>query len=411
MVKTAFANVLIGLVPLGLYVLHQNFGFDLDLVKGVENSFVVPTFLGFALVGFLGWRLNQSRILMVSLLLIGAYYAALNTGLLAPPTGIGTIRLRHILCSAFPVTLILIFLTRETRFLSKQSVRRVILALSPIALMAAWFKFWPAGFEQAVSWSPLPLGQWFRIPQLSIVAVVIFLLVFFRNKDRKIHPFMGATAISLIPFFTMAHIGLAHGTKDGMMAYTIIAFSSICIILLSSIFMMYWQRVYKDELTDIPNRRALDESLTTLDGVYCIAMIDIDHFKKFNDRYGHDQGDNVLRFVALIIEGIRGAKVYRYGGEEFCAVFRNTSAKDAFDAADNVRLKLANRKFHIRSKKIASKGRKKTSKSPKTAKVTISVGIASPDRANPTPNNVLKLADTALYKAKKSGRNKVVLAG
>ena len=123
-------------------------------------------------------ELFQTRILMVSLLLIGAYYAALNTGLLAPPTGIGTIRLRHILCFAFPVTLILIFLTKETRFLSKQSLRRVILALSPIALMAAWFKFWPAGFEQAVSWSPLPLGQGFRIPQLSIVAVVIFLLFY-----------------------------------------------------------------------------------------------------------------------------------------------------------------------------------------------------------------------------------------
>ena len=275
-----------------------------------------------------------------------------SPGTLVQAGGIGTIRLRQILCFAFPVTLILIFFTREARFLSKQSMLRIVLALSPIALMSAWFVFWPAGFHRAASWSPLPLGEGFRIPQLSIVAVVIFLLVFLRNKDRKIHPFMGATAISLIPFFTMAHIGLSDGTKDCLMAYTIIAFSSICLILLSSIFMMYWQRVYKDELTDIPNRRALDESLATLDGVYCIAMIDIDHFKKFNDTYGHDQGDNVLRFVASIIEGTRGAKVYRYGGEEFCAVFRNTSAKDAFEAADDVRLKLANRKFHIRSKKI-----------------------------------------------------------
>ncbi|MBW2216848.1 MAG: hypothetical protein JRF34_06605, partial [Deltaproteobacteria bacterium] len=196
MVKTTFANILIGLVPLGLYVL-QNFGFDFVPVKPVENSFVVPTFLGFALIGFLGWRLNQSRILMVTLLLIGAYYAALHPELLVQAGGIGTIRLRHILCFAFPVTLILIFLTRETRFLSKQSMLRVVLALSPIALMTTWFIVWPAGFQQAVSWSPLPLGQGFRIPQLSIVVVVIFLFVYFRNKDRKIHPFMGATAISL----------------------------------------------------------------------------------------------------------------------------------------------------------------------------------------------------------------------
>jgi len=411
MLKTAFAHLLVGIIPLGFYLLQVS-GFDYVAVEPIEGTLKIPVYLGFVLIGFLGWRLNQSRILMIVLLLIGVYHASLHTELLVQ-TGIGTIRLRQILSFAFPVALILVFLTREARLLSKQSLLRLVLALSPIVLMSAWFIFSPESFQRLVSWAPLPLGNGFKIPQLSIIAIFVLLVVFFRNKDKKINAFMGATIISLIPFFTMAHIGLTYGIKQSLMAHTVISFSAICIILLHSILRMYWQRVYMDELTDISNRRALDESLATIDGIYSLAMIDIDHFKKFNDTYGHEEGDNVLRYVASIIGKIQGGKAYRYGGEEFCAVFKNTSTKDAFDAADNVRRKLAERKFFIRTKKVrktTSKDKKKTAKSHKSAKVTISIGIAGPDRNNPTPDKVLKLADNALYKAKKSGRNRVVTA-
>lgn len=411
MITTVLAHILVGIIPLGLYLLQVS-GFDLIAVEPIERTLTIPVYLGFVLIGFLGWRLNQSRILMIVILLIGAYHASLHTELLLP-TGIGKIRLRQILSFAFPVALLLVFLTREARLLSKQSLFRLVLALSPIVFMVAWFLFSPVGFHKLASWAPVPLGKCLKIPQLSIIAVFALMVVFLRNKDKKVSAFLGATIISLIPFFTMAHIGLVYGTKHCLMAHTVIAFSAICIILLHSILRMYWQRVYIDELTDIPNRRALDESLATIDGIYCLAMIDIDHFKKFNDTYGHDEGDNVLRFVAAILEKVQGGKVYRYGGEEFCAVFRNTSEKDAFDAADKMRQKVSERKFHIRAKKVkktAPKGRQKIAKSRTKTQVTISIGIAGPDRNNPTPDKVFKLADNALYKAKKSGRNRTVMA-
>jgi len=411
MLKTAVAYVLISLIPLVLYLL-QAFGFDFIPVEPIEKALTIPTYLGFLLTGFLGWRLNQSRVLMIVTLLIVGYYASLHTELLSP-TGIGKIRLRQILIFTLPVSSIFVFFTKDARLLSKQSALRVILALSPIAIMSGWFIFSPASFNTLVSWAPVPLGEWFKVPQLSIIAVLVFLVVFLRNKDKKIHSFMAATVVSLIPLFTMAHIGLTYGAKHCLMAHTVIAFSAICAMLLYSILRMYWQRVYIDELTDIPNRRALDESLATINGIYCIAMIDIDHFKKFNDTYGHDEGDNVLRFVASIIERIQGGKVYRYGGEEFCVVFRNTSIKDAFDAADHVRRKVAGRKFYIRRKKTrktSSKGIKKIPVSRKTTKVTISVGIAGSDRNIQAPDRVFKLADNALYKAKKTGRNRVIVA-
>ena len=415
MVKTAFVHILISLVPLGIYLLHVS-GFDFIPIDPIEKTFTIPVYLGFILIGFLGWRLNQSRVLMVASLMIAVYYTFLHTELLVR-TGIGTIRLRQILCFALPVSLLLVFMTRDARFLSKQSLLRATLVLSPIAVMCGWFMISPAGFHRFASWDPVPWGRAIKIPQLSVVAVFALLLSFFRNTDRKIRGFMGATIISMIPFFTVAHIGLAHGPKRSLGAYTVIAFSAVCLILLHAIIRMYWQRVYIDELTDIPNRRALDECLAAIDGIYCLAMIDIDHFKKFNDMYGHDEGDNVLRFVASVIEKIQGGKAYRYGGEEFCVVFENTSVKDAFDAADKTRRRLAEKKFHIRTRtrkakksSLETKRKKKRAKPRSTAQVTISVGIACPDRNNPTPEKVLKLADTALYKAKRSGRNRVIMA-
>ena len=320
MTKTTTGYILICLIPLGLYLLQAS-GFDYIDVEFVQQILMVPAYLGFALIGFLGWRLNQSRILLVVLLLIASYYASLNTELLVP-TGIGKMRLRQILSFAFPIALMLIFLTKEARLLSKQSMLRAVLALSPIAFMSAWFIFSPASFHKVASFKLIPLGGGFKIPQLSIVAILAFLFVFFKNKDKKIHSFMGATAISLIPFFTMAHIGLTYGIKHSLIAHTVIAFSASCIILLHAIIKMYWSRVYIDELTDIPNRRALDESLATIDGIYCIAMIDIDHFKKFNDTYGHDIGDQVLQMVAARIkQSVSAGKAYRYGGEEFSILF------------------------------------------------------------------------------------------
>ena len=149
MLKTAIAHLLVGIIPLCLYLLQVS-GFDYVAVEPIEGTLKIPVYLGFVLIGFLGWRLNQSRILMIVLLLIGVYHASLHTELLVQ-TGIGTIRLRQILSFAFPVALILVFLTREARLLSKQSLLRLVLALTPIVLMSAWFIFSPESFQGLVS--------------------------------------------------------------------------------------------------------------------------------------------------------------------------------------------------------------------------------------------------------------------
>ncbi len=104
-----------------------------------------------------------------------------------------------------------------------------------------------------------------------------------------------------------------------------------------------------------------------------------------------------------------GDKVYRYGGEEFCALFKGMSEEDALLILNKVRRRLEEREFVIR-KPHSSKDRRKEQKKEKTKKVqiTISIGVASPCRDICKPADVIKLADQALYQAKKKGRNCVV---
>jgi diguanylate cyclase (GGDEF)-like protein len=182
-------------------------------------------------------------------------------------------------------------------------------------------------------------------------------------------------------------------------------------ILLLSVIELSHAMAFKDELTGLPARRALKEDLLKLGSDYCLAMLDIDHFKKFNDTHGHDVGDQVLRMVAAKLAGVTGGgRAFRYGGEEFTIIFPGRYADEALHHLEEVRKEVAHSGFAIRQGGRPRKRPKnpRTRKNPvKQVSVTISIGAAWPDECAGTPDDVLKAADKALYRAKKSGRNRV----
>jgi diguanylate cyclase (GGDEF)-like protein len=170
---------------------------------------------------------------------------------------------------------------------------------------------------------------------------------------------------------------------------------------------------YRDELTGLPSRRALNQSLCALGQHYTIAMVDVDHFKKFNDTYGHKTGDQVLRLLASRLSAMTGgAKAFRYGGEEFTAVFPGKSVEEALPHLDACRKRLAATPFTVRGKarkKASASQRGKTGAgSGKQVRVTVSMGAAGPSSKLTTPSQVILAADKALYRAKKAGRNCVM---
>ena len=159
----------------------------------------------------------------------------------------------------------------------------------------------------------------------------------------------------------------------------------------------------RDALTGIGNRRAMQDDLskmmaraTRYEQRFAIALIDIDHFKRYNDTCGHLAGDETLRAVAQTLSGEMraGDAVYRYGGEEFLAVFTGQDATGALEAAERMRIC------------IQGLGIPHPGKTP-TGPVTVSAGIAQSHGIDASLSELMRRADAALYGAKQRGRNQV----
>ncbi|NQZ93784.1 MAG: GGDEF domain-containing protein [Moritella sp.] len=194
-------------------------------------------------------------------------------------------------------------------------------------------------------------------------------------------------------------------------------FTISAIVLLLSILKRSHEQAFIDDLTRIPGRRALNIELAQLSGKYSIAMLDIDRFKKFNDTYGHDIGDSVLKMVASQMATVKGrGRVFRYGGEEFTILFNGKSALDCVGYLNEIRVLIADYPFQIRQpverREPQEEGANHTDSCreefiEKTVKVTISIGVAQGRSSTASPDEVIIAADKLLYKAKESGRNQV----
>jgi len=187
-------------------------------------------------------------------------------------------------------------------------------------------------------------------------------------------------------------------------------------ILMAALLQESHRLAFREELTGLPGRRALDERLRSLQGRrYTVAMVDVDHFKKFNDSHCHDIGDRVLRLVAARLAEVGGGgTAYRYGGEEFSVLFPGSELDEAFPHLEALRATVEIYRMALRGEarpKKAEMGiprRDATIPPTRTLSVTISIGAAQPDGGRlRTPAQVTKAADEALYRAKQGGRNKV----
>jgi diguanylate cyclase (GGDEF)-like protein len=171
---------------------------------------------------------------------------------------------------------------------------------------------------------------------------------------------------------------------------------------------------FRDPLTGLPGRRALEERLRALGSRYAIAMVDVDHFKKFNDTHGHDVGDQVLKLVgARLAEVGGGGKAFRYGGEEFSVLFPGAELADVLPHLEAIRASIEGYRMAVRAPdrpKLAEDGMKRRA-GPSTSSphlsVTVSIGACAPTGRLRTPAQVIRAADEALYRAKQGGRNRV----
>jgi diguanylate cyclase (GGDEF)-like protein len=283
--------------------------------------------------------------------------------------------------------------------------------------LAAWGIYallWPTLMHWARG-HPGVLTEVGGIPVFTVLLLVPILAAPNMQRDRYLKEFHWIVSICIVGFLFLLNRLLTSASPATWPAESGLAHSLFGLAMFYAIYRLYWRKVYIDELTGIPNRRALDEKLVTLSGNYAIAMGDIDHFKKFNDTYGHDQGDHVLRFVATQLNEATRSRVFRYGGEEFCIVLENTSDDESRTVLEGARTSLSAREFVIRAPRSVLTQLRHGKKSRGTddgkrvkVKITMSFGLDKSSGKGEPPNDVIKRADELLYKAKEGGRNRVV---
>ena len=263
------------------------------------------------------------------------------------------------------------------------------------------------------AWLPGDWFGWTRIPQPALLAIAMAFALLSTRVVLARKPVECATWWALVSAAIGFHMS---GRTRGVFLTTGVVIMGVAMVETG------YRLAYDDELTGLPGRRAFNQALTNLGARFAIAMVDVDHFKRFNDTYGHDTGDQVLRMVAARLATVGGGgKAYRYGGEEFAIVFAHTGTEDAEDHLQAVRESIAHSAFNVRGpdrsdrrrpeRRYAPPGRKPIGKRADVASVTVSMGLAQCTARLWSPEMVVEAADRALYAAKKNGRNRVEVAG
>ncbi len=352
-------------------------------------------------------RFGRGRFVAALAALVLANYALLDLTPFDPhATHAGAVVVRAV-AVVLPVTLAVLAFLDERGVFRRAGLRRLgLLAVPAAVVVAVW---WVANehpariagvFDFAVvpslpaAW--LPLGQPASMGALlAIVALVVRTLW---RPDFESRGLLWAAVGSVVA-----------ASVVGAGGHTTLYLANSGFVLLVATVENAYAMAYRDELTGLPARRALNEALKQMGNTYTIAMVDVDHFKRLNDAYGHDAGDQVLRMVATSLRSVGGGRAFRYGGEEFAILFPGKSVVESAPQLEKLRESVAEAAFMVR-------GRGRPRRKPKTPRgrgakservvVTVSIGAAQ-CRGSAQPGDVLKAADKALYRAKGGGRNRV----
>jgi len=340
-----------------------------------------------ALILWVSWHFNRNRFIFIILPLLLMYLGFVYFG------GKRATDLFLYASMLYPLHLILFLFLKERGLFSIWGIFKIVFFAIEIAVVL-YLVLYPNPEFIAFLKMKLFKVSFYPLEDLSVIIAVFVLsimgILLLFNKHLL---YNGSFFIIISTFYAGFYFIRIPYVKE-------IFLSAIGIIIFILLIRESYRLAFYDELTSLPGRRALTEDMAKLGMKYSLAMIDIDHFKKFNDTYGHDTGDEVLKMVASKLSNVSGGgKAYRYGGEEFVLLFPSKEIDDSYKHTDILRETIAKSPFSITNKGTQ-----------KTIYINISSGIAQKNSQDKDPFAVMKRADNALYKAKKAGRNQVVKA-
>jgi diguanylate cyclase (GGDEF)-like protein len=384
-----------------------------------------PALLAYAFYGvvaaglLIAWRFHSSRIFFALLVVLLSQQAIafFSAGRIYPHTPGAT----ALACAGvlLPLNFILISLQQEKGFIVPTLAPAAMLLFLESVLVAVLCRPDPVAaasrMHRALAPSPLP---WATVLAGATAACLLLLRYWLFRKPAE-SGLLWALVASLL--------ALRFG---GIGRIPPVYFLCAAALLASALVENSYLLAYQDELTALPSRRAFQESLLRLQAPYSIAMLDIDHFKRCNDTYGHDTGDEVLRLVAGRLARVTGGgRAYRCGGEEFAIVFAGKTTSEILADLEALRASIEHSSFRLRGedRRRLERGADRRSSASRAAKpgkamravsawraeisVTASIGVAASGKTNASPEEVIRAADQALYRAKNAGRNRIEVEG
>jgi diguanylate cyclase (GGDEF)-like protein len=351
----------------------------------------------------LSFQFRRGRVFL-ALLLLAALYCTARADLFFPDYLTSAQQAFNLLSLLIPFNMALFLFMRERGVLTLGGRMRLGFILAQ-AVAVAWL-IRSHGIPVArflgttIFQGPLPMG--FSLPHPVFLVLAPSMAIATIRLPFRLSPVNAAL------YWALAAAALV-SCRPGPPHLPALFVAAAALALILGVLQDSHDMAFRDELTGLPSRRALNERLTDMGKRYVIAMLDVDYFKGFNDTYGHDVGDQVLKMVARKIQGVKGGgKAYRYGGEEFTVIFPRGRMDDAIPHLEELRKSIAEYRLVLRDSSRPEEPRigkrLRGSGEGETVSVTISIGVAeSGDHS--IPAEVLKEADQALYRAKRKGRN------
>lgn len=390
--KTPLVLVVPGALVLGATAAALMVAADAPLLVQAGRGY---PYVAVAAALLIAWRMERSRLFAAALVLA-------LTFVVLQPFVLGDDVLASALFVAFlPPGFALLAFARDAGFTAASVRNHALLCLAPLTVAA----FFSAGNPPGTA--AFLVSAYGGVPVFGILAILSLVAASIAALRTQ-----RATEAGLAWLTVACAFALAAPAASTTRAVWVLAGALVLIVALVE---TAYAMAYHDELTGLPGRRALAQARSSLQAPYAIAIVDVDHFKDFNDTHGHDVGDQVLCMVAAKLRAVGGGgKAFRTGGEEFTLVFAGLGKREALPYAEEVREAVESAVFTLRgsSRPRGTKGAAARGKSDHAAQrlqVTVSVGVASPTARSAGVDAVIKSADQAMYRAKTEGRNRVAV--
>jgi diguanylate cyclase (GGDEF)-like protein len=373
--------------------------------EAVATSAPVYSWVIFGVGILLGWRFKRSQLVVALAVLFAAERAIAFFPVFGPSALVGRV-VYSAVAVLLPLDLAAIaWLSERTMSTWPGRVVEGAILIQPLAI-ALLLRPELSSVAQAMQQGIVPSGL--HVTRLPAVALLAFLVA------------IAATALRFVVRRTVIQASLAWALLAALLGLnsigpaTTVYLATGGLILIVSLIETSHRMAFSDELTGLPSRRALTDALMRLPELYTIAMIDIDHFKKLNDEYGHAAGDQVLRMIGSTLTRTEGGgRPFRYGGEEFAVLFPGKSVEEALPYLEDLREAIEASSFTLRGRdrpKLRPEKPVRATGGRRRVEITVSIGVAEPDEGGLEPEDVIRAADQALYHAKRTGRNRICIA-